>query len=91
MRTITFVTGLALLAMTPDLVGCTSARRTYTQQGQPAYSIKCSSGNWRNCLIKAGHICRSRGYDVVTSDEVEGLLVVACKAQQQPQSTVSGR
>lgn len=51
--------------------GCTTASKTYAPDGREAYSINCSGKalTWGMCFEKAGNLCGSRGYDVMTRDD----------------------
>jgi hypothetical protein len=79
------ITGFTLLAMALALCACVSVRRTYTQNGQPAYSLACSSvfSSWQSCLVKAGRLCGPRGYSVSFNDEVERLFIITCKTPDE--------
>jgi hypothetical protein len=50
------------------IAGCATSTQTYGPDGRPAYTINCSGGalSWGECESKAGNLCGSRGYDVVT-------------------------
>jgi len=65
------------------LVGCASAKPTYLDSGQAAYLVKCGGwfSSWNACVVKAGRVCRRRGYTVTTADEFEGRMLVACKGE----------
>lgn len=52
------------------LAGCASATDTYTPSGQKGYAINCSgtARDWGACYSKAGDLCGSRGYDIITQE-----------------------
>jgi hypothetical protein len=62
-------------------VACSSQRATYLADGAKGYVITCKGylNNWESCLIKAGKICRTRGYDTIRSEEYDRYLLIACK------------
>jgi hypothetical protein len=84
-----------VLAVAAALVGCATASKTYTPDGRQGYVIDCSGQalNWGKCYEKAGDLCGSTGYDILsqTGDQgatVAGIygasvitrsLVIACK------------
>lgn len=61
---------LSLLLLIPA-TGCggvsASASKIYTSEGTAGYAVNCSGlkRNWGYCYIKAGEICKQRGYDVL--------------------------
>lgn len=59
-----------LISLIVVLSGCTTASKTYAPDGREAYSINCSGTafTWGSCFEKAGSICGSRGYDLLTRD-----------------------
>jgi hypothetical protein len=63
------------------LIGCTHSRMTYLPDGRAGYAISCSRfyQNWSSCVTRAGRLCRTRGYTVSYSDEVNGQMIVGCK------------
>lgn len=62
--------------------GCHHIQRTYLADGQPGYFIRCGgmSGNWADCLVRAGRLCGPRGYTTTYTDELDRELLVACKS-----------
>ena len=72
MRT-TLTLALALLA------GCASTSRIHTADGKVGYSINCSgtARSWNQCYAKAGELCGSRGYNILTRDAEQGAFVSA--------------
>lgn len=59
------------------LTACASATKTYAPDGREAYNLNCSgtARNWGMCNQKAGEICGSKGYDVVTRIGEQGAMV----------------
>lgn len=74
LRRISF-TALAVTVGTP-LGGCTSIKQTYLPTGAPGYVLTCRS--YRNCIVKAGRLCRQNGYTIESRDFLDGLLVIRC-------------
>ena len=62
--------------------GCVTAKQTYSSDGEIAYSLNCSgaTNNWGKCNEKAGEICGSKGYDVLTKEEEQGVIASASSA-----------
>ncbi|HGJ5883030.1 hypothetical protein [Arsenophonus sp.] len=56
-----------LLSLT--LAGCATYKKTYAPDGREAFSIDCSglASNWGACLSKAGELCSTKGYDMLTN------------------------
>jgi hypothetical protein len=63
------------------LAACTHPRMTYLPDGRAGYAISCNRfyQNWSSCVTKAGRLCRTKGYTVSYSDEVNGQMIVGCK------------
>jgi hypothetical protein len=59
--------------------GCATASKTYLPSGEEGYSVTCSGTalTWGNCYQKAGELCGSRGYDVISRSDDQGAAVVA--------------
>jgi len=72
---------ISVLALTGTLVGCTHNKMTYLPDGRAGYAISCSRfyQNWSSCVTKAGRLCRTKGYTVSYSDEVNGQMIVGCR------------
>jgi hypothetical protein len=62
-----------------SLVGCATSRQTFGPDGRAAYSLNCSglALTWGACYEKAGSICGSSGYDVVSVNGDSGSIVTA--------------
>ena len=69
--------GFALAVLTVS--GCATASKTYGPDGREAYSLNCSgtARSWGDCLEKAGEICATRGYDIVSATNDRGAIVGA--------------
>lgn len=67
------------------LVGCgTAATKTYLPGGEEGYAIDCSSLTSEpvDCYKKAGNVCGSRGYEVMSVSEMRlssSALLIKCK------------
>lgn len=63
---------LAVLVM----MGCATSRETYTSDGSKGYSIGCSGSmvSWGACYEKAGELCGSKGYDVLSGGSDQGVV-----------------
>jgi hypothetical protein len=64
-----------------SLAGCSSSRVTYLPDGRKGYAVSCGHfyQTWGSCAIRAGRLCRSKGYTVSYSDEVDRQMIVGCK------------
>ena len=64
------------LAVALLLAGCASATKTYTQDGKEGFVLNCSgtARNWGMCMEKAGELCGTRGYEVLSRDGEQGFL-----------------
>ena len=63
------------------LVSCASLRTTYLEDGKKGYAISCRGflNTWDSCLVKAGRICGSRGYDTIDGDKYDRTLLIGCR------------
>ena len=70
------------LAASPVLISCATQRATYLDSGVHGYVVTCGGlfNRWDSCLVKAGKICRDRGYDTIESGEYDRILIIACKS-----------
>jgi len=70
------------LAASPCLTSCATKRATYLDNGVRGYVVTCGGvfNRWDSCLVKAGKICRDRGYDTIESGEYDRTLIIACKS-----------
>jgi hypothetical protein len=60
-----------------SLAGCASSTKmTYLPSGDTGFAINCSgsdaSESWAECYKRAGEVCGSYGYDVVSKDVDNG-------------------
>ncbi|SAL25988.1 hypothetical protein AWB69_01940 [Caballeronia udeis] len=67
----------AVMVAALALAGCAnSAKMTYLPSGDTGFAINCSGGDastsWAECYKKAGEMCGSYGYDVVSKDVDNG-------------------
>jgi len=72
---------LLLLTLCLTATACVHQRATYLPDGRKAYAISCKGvlHSWQSCLIRAGRLCASRGYDTIRSEEGDRELLFACK------------
>lgn len=58
------------------LVGCATATKTYAPDGREAYTIECSGvgGSWAMCQAKAGDLCGTKGYDLISTGSDHGAI-----------------
>jgi hypothetical protein len=66
--------------------GCTQVTHIHLPDGRPGYLVRCPgwTGNWSKCLSRAGQICGSREYEMHYHDDVDGVLMIGCKAASTP-------
>ncbi|QIE24483.1 hypothetical protein SBC1_23840 [Caballeronia sp. SBC1] len=67
----------AVMAAALTLAGCAdTSKMTYLPSGDTGFAINCSGGDastsWAECYKKAGEMCGSYGYDVVSKDVDNG-------------------
>ena len=80
MRVIKRVNLIFSLTLVVCLIGgWVTAKQTYSSDGEIAYSLNCSgaANNWGKCNEKAGEICGSKGYDVLTKEGEQGGVASA--------------
>lgn len=67
---------LASLVIATMVVGCASSSKTYTADGREGFSLDCSglARNWGLCEQKAGELCGSRGYEILSTAGDKGLI-----------------
>lgn len=83
---------LALAIMVAVLVGgCASSTQTYTPDGRVAHSINCSgtARNWGMCQEKAGELCGTRGYEIISTTGDRGAVVTASGGNLFAGTTIS--
>ena len=61
------------------VVGCATASKAFTSNGQEGYVINCSGSalNWGMCYEKAGNLCGSKGYEVLEKSGDTGAMLIA--------------
>src|ERR1700753_2025979 len=66
----------------PTLVSCASPRTTYLADGPRGYSVSCHGflNSWNSCLVKAGRICGTRGYEIIDEEPYDRTLMFGCKS-----------
>lgn len=59
------------------LGGCATSTVTYLPDGSRGHSIQCSGSavSWAQCEQKAGSLCKSAGYQVISRHEDSGATV----------------
>lgn len=81
MKTRRHLAPLALCAfICCGLAACSATRTTYLADGGRGYAVGCKGylNNWQACLVKAGAICKSRGYRTIAADEYDRTMIIAC-------------
>lgn len=78
------VMGTAVLMLT----ACGGMRTEYLDSGAKAYLISCKGPfkSWESCMVRAGRVCKSHGYDTVRGDEDERYLLIACRTPNEAQT-----
>ena len=61
---------IGIFVVTIFVSGCVTSTPTYDASGKAAHVIKCGGllMGWGTCYAKAGEICGSNGYTVVSKD-----------------------
>lgn len=61
------------------LSGCATSTKTYAPDGREAYAIECSGMalSWASCQAKAGDLCGSKGYDLISAGGDKGAMASA--------------
>ncbi|WP_243039255.1 hypothetical protein [Dyella sedimenti] len=67
---------IILVVSSVTVAGCATSSKTYGPDGREAYTIGCSGAalDWGLCYKKAGDICGSAGYDVVSKNGEQGAV-----------------
>jgi hypothetical protein len=82
---------LVTVAVACLLAGCVSSSQTHMADGRKAHIINCTPGwtggvvgavaqaqtSWGTCFEKAGELCGTRGYTVLTKSDQPGFTVQA--------------
>ena len=65
--------------VTVFLVGCASSSQTYTADGRVGHSLDCSgtARNWGMCEQKAGELCGTRDYEILSTTGDRGVIATA--------------
>jgi hypothetical protein len=73
------------------LAGCATSSQTYTADGRIGYSINCSGTalNWGMCEQKAGDLCGTRGYEILSTAGDHGLIATGGNGNFFASSTIS--
>jgi hypothetical protein len=83
MQTVRTWAAAVICALTSIIVAsCASERTTYLASGARGYSVSCRGflNSWDSCLVKAGRICGTRGYEVINEDQYDRTLMFGCKS-----------
>jgi hypothetical protein len=72
---------VAAIAASLAAAACVGPRTTYLENGSKGYLITCRGflNTFDSCVVKAGEICKSQGYDTIRSDDYDRTLLIACK------------
>lgn len=72
-----------MVAVAAALASCASRPITYMPDGRVGDGVTCNRlyQDWSSCMVKARHLCGSRGYTTYHSDEINRDLIVGSKAQ----------
>jgi hypothetical protein len=59
------------------LAACSTPKPVYLADGRPGYSVDCSGTvrTWGECMEKAGEVCGSRGFDVLSQNGTNSHIV----------------
>ncbi len=59
------------------LSGCATASQTYLPDGRAGYTVECSgaANSWGKCYEKAGQICGTKGYNIISQTGDKGNMV----------------
>ena len=59
------------------LAGCATSSPTFLPSGDKGFSLDCSGSarTWNMCYEKAGELCGSKGYKVITGGSEQGVVV----------------
>ena len=71
-------TALLLLVMA-FVLGCATASKTFTADGEEGYAIDCSGSalSWGMCYEKTGKLCGAKGYEVLERSGDKGVMASA--------------
>lgn len=70
---------LILVVASASMFGCASVKESYSADGRKAYALNCSGSarGWDKCLVAAGEICGTRGYDILDRSSEDSAVVTA--------------
>jgi hypothetical protein len=70
----------ACVAASLALVSCGGLRTTYMPDGSQGYLVSCKGfmNSWESCLVKAGKICGTRGYNAIRSEPYDRTILFSC-------------
>lgn len=73
---------VAVIITASVTASCANYSETYGPDGARAYSIDCSgtARTWAMCYEKAGEICTTRGYDIVSRTGDQGAVMSGTQA-----------
>ena len=73
------------------LQGCATSSKTYTADGRVGHSINCSGTalNWGMCEQKAGELCGTRGYSILSKTGDSGFIATMGSSSAFSGSTIS--
>lgn len=76
-----WISRAACIAASLILVACSGLRTTYLEDGSRGYLVSCKGylNSWESCLIKAGKICGTRGYNPIRSEPYDRTILFSCK------------
>jgi hypothetical protein len=60
----------SVLVISLLLVGCATQKATYLPDGRKGHAIDCSGVpmTWGDCYAKAGSICKTAGYEIISKE-----------------------
>lgn len=70
---------ITLVCISLLIAGCATASKTYTPDGKTGFNITCSGSvlSWGDCYQKAGDICGSKGYNLISQSGDQGSTVTS--------------
>jgi len=80
-----------VILVTSLLAGCATSSKTYTADGRVGHSINCSgtARSWGMCEEKAGELCGTRGYSILSKHEDSGFTAKIGNGHAFAGSTIS--
>ena len=82
---------VTVILVTLLLAGCATSSKTYTADGRVGHSINCSGTalNWGMCEQKAGELCGTRGYSILSKTGDNGFIATMGSSSAFAGSTIS--